>query len=81
MAPLLQKLIKDTQEMRVAVFSELGLLMNMANDMLAAAVQQEREQIDQKLSGSGCGCERRLRRPVHAAVSRSSHWQGVDVPG
>jgi hypothetical protein len=23
--------------------------MNMANDMLAAAVQQEREQIDQKL--------------------------------
>jgi general secretion pathway protein A len=27
----------------------LRLLMNMANDLLAAAVEQEREQIDEKL--------------------------------
>lgn len=42
-------IVDEAQEMSVAVFSELRLLMNMANDMLAAAVQQEREQIDQKL--------------------------------
>jgi general secretion pathway protein A len=40
--PLLQTLCEHAA-------GNLRLLMNMANDLLAAALQQEREQIDEKL--------------------------------
>ena len=41
-APLIQTLCEHAA-------GNLRLLMNLANDLLAAALQQEREQIDEKL--------------------------------